>query len=414
MFKKIDFIKRRKHILKKMDNNSIMIIKANPILYKNGDTEFLHKQDSNFYYLTGINESDCTLILTKIANKTKEYFFTKKNDKHIEIWVGKRKEIDELKDITGIERILYNKQIDDCIKAFIRSASLLYYDSKSYGCNKFNRKTLEINELKKQYPGICCVKNINNVLDLRIVKSNNEIKCIEKAIDITRDAVIRAYKYSKPGIFEYEIRAEIEYAFGKRGTAIPGFPTIVAAGKNATILHYVSLDKKVKKDELVLIDIGADYMNYSADISRTYPASGKFIGRQKNLYSALLDIQKKLIDYVKPGISMIKIYKQTGTLIGKMLKTFKYIKNESDYIKYYPHGVGHMLGLDTHDTYGTYTNKSPLKKGMVITIEPGVYIKEHNIGIRIEDDILVTDKGRKNLSQSIPKDIKDIEKIMGA
>ncbi len=414
MFKRIDFIKRRKHILKKMDNDSIMIIKANPILYKNADTEILHKQCSNFYYLTGINESDCTLILTKIANKTKEYYFTQKNDKRIVIWVGKRKEVNEIKDITGVENILFNEQLEMYVKALMRSTTVLYYDFKSYGCNKFDRKLIEINELRNQFPGICCVKNLNHVLNLRTIKDNNEIKCIKKSIDITRDAVIRAYKYSKPGMFEYEIRAEIEYAFGKRGTAIPGFPTIVAAGKNATVLHYVSLDKKVKKDELVLIDIGADYMNYSSDISRTYPANGKFIGRQKNLYSALLDIQKKLIDYVKPGISMIKINKQTSTLIGKMLKTFKYIKNENDYIKYYPHGVGHMLGLDTHDTYGTYTNKSPLKKGMVITIEPGVYIKEHNIGIRIEDDILVTDKGRKNLSQSIPKEIKEIEKIMGA
>ena len=415
MFTAQEFIKRRKSIVKQMPDNSAIILEANEPTFKNSDTEHIFRQDSNFYYLTGIEESDITLILTKVDKTVHEFLFTEKNNEHNVVWIGSRLEIDELKDRTGVERVLYNDQLSMYEKSILSSIENLYYDYESFAEPQYNRKLIKLNEIKAHYPNIRSVKNAQQLLfKSRIIKSSSEVKALQKAIDITAEAVLRAYKFTKPGMFEYEVRAEIEYAYLKNGSRMPGFPSIVAAGENATVLHYVTMDTLIKKNDLVLIDIGADYMNYSADISRTYPASGTFKGKQKDLYAALLDVQKKIIHYAKPGRSMKDVNKKTTVLIGKMLKSFKYIKDESQFFKYYPHSVGHMLGLDTHDVQGKKRQQPILKKGMIITIEPGVYIKEDNIGIRIEDDILINDKGNVNLSAGIPKEIKEIEKIMGA
>ena len=410
-----EFIKRRKNIIRKMNDNSAMILKSSPEAFKNSDTERIYRQNSNFFYLTGIEETEAVLILMKRNKKGQEFYFTKKNDEHIVRWIGARKEPDDIKDISGLANVLFISELGNYKRSIFNGIETLYYDYHSWSKGLQRLNLLDIEEIKRDYPNIVFVKNAQELIFAeRIIKSKDEIKLMQKAIDITNEGVLRALKNTKPGMFEYEIRAEIEYAFLKYGSRIPGFASIVAAGGNAAVLHYVTLDSIVKKNDLVLLDIGADYMNYSADISRTYPASGKFRGKQKDLYSALLDVQKKVIDYVKPGRSMKDVNKKTVILMGKLLKTFKYIKDEGQYFNYYPHSVGHMLGLDTHDVQGLTRGQPVLRKGMVVTIEPGVYIKEENIGIRIEDDILVTDKGRKNLSSAIPKEIKDIEKIMGA
>lgn len=409
-----EYVKRRKQLAGKMADNSALILKSSPEAFKNSDTERIYRQNSNFYYLTGMEETGAVLLIMKKDKKVHEFYFTTSNDEHIVTWIGARKEPDDIRQISGISNVLFMQELDNYKESVLGNIETVYYDyhSRSKGLHRLN--LLDIEEMRRMYPNIVYVCNAQEIIfPCRIVKSSDEVKAIQKAIDITHEGVMRALQNTKPGMFEYEIRAEIEYAFLRNGSRMPGFPSIVAAGGNAAVLHYVTLDSIVKKDDLVLLDIGADYMNYSADISRTYPASGTFSGKKKDLYSALLDVQKKMIDYVKPGRSMKEVNAKTCTLIGKLLKSFKYIKDEGQYFKYYPHSVGHMLGLDTHDVQGSTRKQPVLKKGMVITIEPGLYIKEENTGIRIEDDILVTEKGRKNLSSSIPKEIKDIERIMG-
>ncbi len=410
MFNKNIFIKRRKNILKSMKPNSILIITAAEGKIKNGDMEYIYKQDSNFYYLTGLNIDKAMLILSNI-NKKEEFLFITKNTVQQETWLGKRMDKKEAESISGIKSIHYFNIKDQYINAYLSKADYLYLDYNANIKDTMDFALYTANKYRERFPQLQSILPANSIIyKYRIIKDKYEIQAMEKAIDITNKAIIRAMKNTKAGKYEYQIRAEIEYVYMQNGVMLPAFNSIVAAGKSATVLHYTTLDKKLKNDELILLDIGAEYMNYSADISRTYPVSGKFKGKQKSLYSALLDIQETMIDSVKPGKLMNDLQKKSIKLITKLLKTFKYIKNDDEYFKYYPHGLGHHLGLDTHDV--SNMRKTVLKEGMVITIEPGVYIKEDNIGIRIEDDVLVTKKGRRNLSESIVKSIKDIEKIM--
>lgn len=408
---------RRKHILKHMKEDSIMVLNSNPIMYKNGTGEYLYHQNSNFYYLTGLDIDECRLLLAKTGGKTYELLFTKPNDPHISLWIGSRPEIDDLRAETGIKDVVYLKDFWPYFRSFADSPVSLYYEYTSGGPDKGTDCSLcDVNEIRSNFPHISSYIPLHSLLfKSRIIKDSEEIKALKKAIDITGKAVVRALKNTKPGMYEYEIRAEIEYEYLKSGSRMPAFNSIVAAGVNASVLHYVTLDSAVKKDDLILIDIGAEWNNYSADITRTYPASGKFTGKKKELYKALYDVQEKLIASCKPGTTLKQIDLKSKKLIGKLLKSFKYIKDESEYYKYYAHSIGHMLGLDTHDVQHTGKREQPiLKKGMVLTIEPGIYIREENLGIRIEDDILITAKGYDNLSSGIPKSISEIEKTMRA
>ncbi|MFO8061581.1 MAG: Xaa-Pro peptidase family protein [bacterium] len=414
LFSKSEFRERRKKLYKKLSSGDIVIVKSAPARYKSGTVEYLYKQDSNFYYLTGVNEENCTFIMAKIGKKKYEALFIEENNPKIETWTGRRLSADEVKDINGMDSVFYNDKYEDYMNSLLTNGETLYYSYRQAGMNSpLDEDMSRIESLRKHFPNLTYIKNANQLIfPLRTIKSSAEIKAMEKAIEYTGMGVLNVLKKTKPGMSEYQLRAEIEYEFLRNGSRQPGFNTIVASGKNAAVLHYISMKDIVKKNDLILIDIGADCCNYSADISRTFPASGKFTGKKKDLYAALLDIQKTLIQYVKPGRSMKDVDKKTIKLISKMLKSFKYIKDESEYFKYYPHSVGHMLGLDTHDVQGIQRKKPVLKEGMVVTIEPGVYIKEDSIGIRIEDDILVTKKGRRNLSREIPKEIDAIEEIM--
>lgn len=409
--------KRRSKVLKLMQNDSIMIINANPVYYKNGTGEYPYHQNSNFYYMTGLDLNQCRLMLAKIKNKTYEILFCKPNDPHTALWVGSRPEFDDLRKDTGIKDIVDINNFWPYFKSFANSPLALYYEYSSTSPEEaMNCSLCSVNDIRERFPHVSSYIPLHNILfQARIIKGNEEIKALKKAIEITGNAVKRAMRETKPGIFEYEIRAEIEYEYLKNGCRMPAFNSIVAAGVNAAVLHYEALDSVVKKNDLVLTDIGAEWVNYSADITRTFPASGRFEGKKKDLYNALYDVQEKLIASCKPGTTLKEINTKSGKLVGKLLKSFKYIKDEADYYKYYPHSIGHMLGLDTHDVQASGKREQPvLIKGMVLTIEPGIYIKEDEIGIRIEDDILITDKGCENLSAGIPKSISEIEKTMGA
>ncbi|MDD3804366.1 MAG: aminopeptidase P family protein [bacterium] len=405
---------RRKKVLKEMDVNSILFIESAFPKEKNTDNNYIFRQDSSFYYLTGFSAENSALLLVKKQNETKEILFVEENSPYLELWLGKRKSFDEVKIETGIEEVHSIKELYQHMGIYVNDRMLLYFDFSNRQVSSFlDYQHYRLIRIREHYPQITSVQQGSKVIyPIRMIKDEQEIKAIRRAIEITRDGIINAMKRVKPGMYEYEVQADLEYMFLKNNVKVPAFPSIIASGVNAATLHYSENNCKIEKDSLVLTDVGAEYMNYSADITRVFPASKKFTKKQESLYNALLDIQLKVIDMIKPGACFKDVNDKACSLIAKALIKMKYIKEESDVKKHYAHSIGHMLGLDTHDV-NTYPRTLPeLKENMVLTIEPGIYIKEESIGLRIEDDILVTKSGCKNLSYDIPKTIKDIERTV--
>ena len=270
-----------------------------------------------------------------------------------------------------------------------------------------NKEQSFVRQIRDRFPKILFDDLSKIILPLRTVKEKWEIKQIQKAIDITGKGIKQIYKKARAGMMEFELEAIFNYEITKTGLRHLGFKSIIAAGKNAATLHYESNNSKIGKNDLVLLDVGASYNNYSADISRTFPVSGKFTDRQKAVYEEVWNVQKAIIKMIKPGIGLKELNKKTVELISKALIKLKLIKDKKNYKKYYMHSISHHLGMDTHDIG---KRDSILKAGNVITVEPGIYIPEESIGVRIEDDILVTKDGYKNLSENIPKEIEEIER----
>ncbi|PIP13166.1 MAG: Xaa-Pro aminopeptidase [bacterium (Candidatus Stahlbacteria) CG23_combo_of_CG06-09_8_20_14_all_34_7] len=412
MFPRSIFKERRKKVFKSMKENSIMLLESAFPKEKNTGNQYIFRQDSSFYYLTGFSSENSALLLIKSKKERKEILFVEENNPYLELWLGKRKSFDEVKKNTGIEKVCSIKEIFQHLSMYVNDNMILYFDFTNREVSNFlDFQHYRLMRIKEHYPQIMTVQQASKIIyPVRMLKDEFEIKAIRKAIEITRDGIVNAMKNVKVGMYEYEVQADIEYMFLKNGVKVPAFPSIIAAGVNAAILHYSENNCIIEKDSLVLTDVGAEFMNYSADITRVFPASGKFTKKQATLYSGLLEIQNKIIDMVKPGVSFKEINDISNKLISQMLIKMNYIKEESDVKKYYAHSIGHMLGLDTHDV-NTYPRNFPiLKENMVLTIEPGIYIKEESIGLRIEDDILVTNRGNTNLSYDIPKAIKEIEK----
>jgi len=244
---------------------------------------------------------------------------------------------------------------------------------------------------------------------MRTVKDEAEIECIRRAIDITREGVIAMMQHARPGMREYELEAHFDFALRSRGVREHAFPPIVAGGERACVLHYVDNDQVIEDGQLVLCDLGAQYGCYSADITRTFPISGRFTARQREIYNIVLAAMEATIEAIRPGVTTGELNDVTRSVLAQELKRIGLIQDDSEVARYYYHGVSHRLGLDTHDVGSP---KWPLEAGDVITVEPGLYIAEEGIGIRIEDDVLVTEDGAVNLSLSIPKDPDEIERIM--
>lgn len=415
MIPKEIFKKRREKVLKSMDKNSILLLDSASFKEKNSENNYIYRQSSNFFYLTGYKEPSSKLLLYKGENEEKEILFVEENNPYYEVWTGKKKSDKEVKEETGIENVFYNKDFYFYFGNYVNKGVVCYFDFSNEKVTEFlGYNHYKISKLREHFPQIKSFLPANNLIyPLRSIKDKYEIECIKKAIDITKQGIINCMKNSKEGMFEYEIQAELEYIFLKNGVFVPAFPSIVASGKNGATLHYTLNNQKIKKGDLILIDVGAEYELYSADITRVFPPKRKFTEKEKKLYIPLLEIQEKIIDSIKPGISLKDLNDKTNELIGKLLVKLNYIKDLKDVKKYYPHSVGHMLGLDTHDisTVPRYTPE--LQENMVLTIEPGIYIPEEEIGLRIEDDILVTKNGFNNLSIDIPKTVKEIEKILG-
>jgi len=423
VIKEREYKNRRDKLVKKLSNDSIAIIYSATNKTRSNDTEFPYRQDSNFYYLTGFTEDNSVLIFIKTKNFSKTILFVQKKDKKLELWNGKKLGILQAKKIFLVDEVYDKRSLKKRIKEYISKKKYMYCDLTHK--DKRVKKILKLSkDIKIKYDLLLIIQK------MRLIKSSSEIKLIKRAINITKNAHHKIIKSNKSNKNENDLLAQIEYEFKSAGAYSDAYTSIVACGNNANTLHYIYNNKLLIENELILIDAGCEYKYYASDITRTIPVNGKFTIAQKELYNLVLDTQVKIINSIKPKVKRSELQKKTEILLTKgMIKlgilkgNYKELIKKNKHKKYYPHGIGHWIGLDVHDP-APYRdlkgNEIPLAKNMVLTIEPGLYIDKNDknvpkryrgIGIRIEDNILVTKNGCKNLSKDIIKTIKDIESL---
>lgn len=416
------FVKNRSDFVKKMKTGSIAVFHSNPEMHRNGDCFHKFRQDSDFYYLTGIDQEQSTLILFPDSNykKYKEILFIRKTDEHIKIWEGKKYSKIEAKNTSGIESIIWTKDFDKTLEKLLKQSNTVYQkysdDNLENGIPTYNDLLkLDLEESKQKIK----IKDASKILtNLRVIKSKEEIEVIQHACNITQNAFHRVLKFIKPGCLEYEVEAEITHEFIRLGANGHAYSPIIASGKNACVLHYIDNNNICKDGDLVLMDFGAEYGNYASDLTRTIPVNGKFKPRQKEVYNAVLSVMKYAKTLLKPGV-IIKDYqekiglKMTQELIKLNLLSTAETEDpehgENAYKRYFMHGTSHFMGLDVHDVGD---RSLPLKAGMILTCEPGIYIPEEKIGVRIENDILITKDGNIDLMANIPIEVNEIEQLM--
>ncbi len=423
-YKKIDsqlFIKNRAKLVQKLKSRSMAVINANDEMPRNGDQNFHFRQNSDLFYLTGLEQERCILCLCPgHANKAlQEVVFILKADETLETWNGHKYTPAEVTEISGVETVKYLDDFDFVFREMILGSDRVYLNRIEYLKYETDVPYRDIRfaeKIQKEYP-LQKYKRLAPILEeLRLPKEIEELDLMKKACQITKDGFERVLRNLKPGIMEYQMEAELTYEFNRQGAG-HAYAPIVASGKNALVLHYVTNHEECKDGDLLLMDFGAEYANYAADCSRTIPVNGKFTPRQKECYEAVLRVQNEAIKLFIPGNSINKVNAEVNKMMeAEMVKlglfTEEDVKNQAKespmYFKYLMHGVNHFIGLDVHDVGG---KDAVFEKGMVLTIEPGLYIKEENIGIRIEDNIVVDDTP-VNLMKDIPKEVEEIERIM--
>ena len=407
------FIENRKNIINIIEDNSLIVLFSGDLVKKSADEKYSYSVNKNFYYLSGIEEKSIAIMLGKVNGNIIEKVFLKTPDLQMEKWVGKTLRKEEAISLSGVEDIDYVENLNSVIHRYIcdQNVSTFYFDLEKDSFEDIHTKTeLYALEIKSKYPQVT-VKNIfGEISKLRSVKHPEEVEKIKNAIDITQKGIEFIMKKSKPDMKEYQLEAYFDFVCKTEGAKELAFKTIAASGINATILHYEKNDSIMKNNDLIMFDLGAKYEHYNADISRTFPINGKFTPRQREVYEAVLRVNEKIISEMKPGVNHSNIQLLARDLIAEECIKLGLITDKKDVVNYYWHGIGHPLGLDTHDVY--YGKGIILKEGMVYTVEPGIYIEEENIGIRIEDDVVITKEGCENLSKNIIKTVEDIEKFM--
>jgi Xaa-Pro aminopeptidase len=396
---------RRIKLAEAMENNQMALVFANP--EQEGIEKFV--QDNHFLYFTGLVIPDAVLCIAKLQNKITEHVFIQRGIPEREVWDGKKMTAEEAQATSGVESVRYLDEFYTYISAYAANTEKIWSNIGNPTINKpLNYPMFMLQPVKNIFSNLT-IENINNLVrPQRSVKTDWEVGQLQKAIDLTGQGFTDVLRQARAGMMEYELEAILYYRMQRNGVQKWGFAPIVASGVNATTLHYKQNNCKIGKEDVVLMDIGAAYNNYSADITRCFPVSGKFSKRQAEVYQEVLNIQKAIIDMIKPGISLVFLNEKTVELIQDALLRLSLITEKEQYRRYYMHSISHHLGMDTHDLGA---RDSILEPGNVITVEPGIYIPEESLGIRIEDDILVTEEGYLNLAKDIPKEIYEIEKI---
>ena len=417
------FTKNRNKLLSVLPINSLAIIQSNDEMPRNGDQLYPFRQNSDLFYLSGINQPKVVVcICNSHPNPAyREILFAVKPNPDYAVWYGHQPDKAELSEISGINTIFWLEDIETVLKDLMINTQNVYLSSNEY--IKFIPDFQDRNhrfclQLKEKYPLHHYHRLSPIITELRLVKETEEISLIETACDITGKAFQRILKKLKPGMMEYEVEAEINHEFLINNVRNHAYQPIIAAGENACTLHYVENAAACNDGELLLLDFGAEYGNYASDCSRTIPVNGKFSNRQKAYYQAVLNVYNEIQKEFVVGNCIDNLNRKTITLIEKELINLglfnaEDVENQSKesplYMKYYMHGVSHFMGLDVHDVGSKQTELQP---GMILTCEPGIYNKEEKIGIRLENDILITNEGPVNLMKNIPIEIEEIEKMM--
>ena len=425
MIEEKEYKQRRDILARQLPKKSVSILLSSTYKRRSNDTEYPYRQDSNFYYLTGFKEDNAALVFVKKNKSVQTILFVQKKDPTLELWSGIRLGKKEAKKVFDVDKVYVIDSLEKRLAEFLEKKQSILYDFDSE-----NELLTTIKSLAKR----CKIHRdvAPFVYKMRLLKSPSEIALIKKALEITKEAHHQAMRMTKRDKYEYQVQAEIEYIFKKNGAYSDAYTTIVASGNNANTLHYIQNDKKLHEGEMILIDAGCEYEYYASDITRTIPVGKEFTKAQKEIYSLVLDVQKKIIKMIRPGVMRSELQTRSEELLCEGMIALGILEGElhelletKTHKKYYPHGIGHWMGIDVHDQAPyKYDNAQeiPLQKGMVLTIEPALYfdekdkdipIKYRGIGVRIEDNILVTQKGYINLSQDIIKEIKDIETYKG-
>lgn len=409
-----EFFNRRQRLAEKMPDHSALVLFSGVLKTRSGDDKYPFSPNRSFYYLTGIARSKLILMITKRAGIVTETLFLQRPNELEAKWTGAVLSDQEARKQSGIEHFDFLDEWLQSFGTFVRRCEgkcSLYLDLyRDQWSDELTPAESFAEEAQKKYRTLQIQDACPWLKEMRMVKSPAEIVEIKRAIAITDEAIRRMWSHSRPGIMEYELEAHYDFTLKSHGVRELPYMPIIASGLNATVLHYEDNNQRAEDGDLVLLDLGAASNYYAADISRTFPVNGRFKERQKEIYQLVLEAEIKTIEAVKPGVTLQQLNEVTKQVLTDGLLRLGLIQESSELTKYYYHGVSHHLGLDTHDI-SDYS--AVLQPGMVITIEPGLYIEEEAIGIRIEDDVLVTADGCEVLSSQIPKEIEEVEGLIG-
>ena len=420
--------------MRRMEPDSVAIIPAAREVTRSHDTEYRFRQDSDFYYLTGFREPDALAVVAPGREKPFT-LFVRPRDREKEIWNGRRAGVEGAKELYGADEAFPVEEFDAKLIELLDGARTLYY--RLGGSNPELDQTVIRQLARMRALGWRKVRPPQTITDpgaliheMRLIKSADEIALMHRSADIAAEAHREAMRAARPGMREYEIDALIEYVFRRSGAAAPAYNSIVGSGANATILHYVDNDAELRDGDLLLIDAGAEYEGFASDITRTFPVNGRFDDAQRDIYQLVLDCQEECIRMVKPGVTLDEMHKRSVEILTDGLVRLGLLKGEPEklieeeqYKKFYMHRLGHYLGMDVHDAgaYHVDGRPRPVEPGMVMTVEPGLYVAEdaedvpdkyRGIGVRIEDDVLVTPEGFDVLTAKAPKQVEEIESLM--
>lgn len=418
------FIKNRKKFAKSMKSNSLAIFNSNDIYPVSADSTLPFAQHRDIFYLSGVDQEESVLVIFPDAPKEehREILFLKETNEHIAVWEGEKLTKEMAFKTAGIKSVFWLQEMDGVLFEIMTQAENVYINTNEHYRANVETETREarfVKKLKEQYPGHTYLRSQPILQRLRSIKEPEEIALIQQACDITEKGFRRILGFVKPGVWEHEIEAEFTHEFIRNRANGFAYTPIIASGNNANVLHYILNNNKCEEGELILMDVGAAYANYSSDMTRMVPVSGKFTARQKDVYNAVLRVKDAAAKMLVPGTIWASYHIEVGKLmtqelLGLGLITKEDVKNEDPkwpaYKKYFMHGTSHHMGLDTHD-YGILTD--PMKAGMVFTVEPGIYIPDEGFGIRIEDDYVIQEKGEPiNLMANIPITVEEIEALM--
>ena len=419
--------------MRRMQRNSVAIIPAAREATRSNDTHYRFRQDSDFFYLTGFEEPEAIAVVKPGAGD--EYvLFVRPRDPEREIWDGRRAGVDGAKSEFGAQAAFPVAEFDSKLREILDGAETLYYrlGVQRDLDDKIIREIANMRALNRKpiHPPTTIIDPATIIHELRVIKSPDELELMQKAADIAAEAHVEAMQAARPGMREFELEALIEQVFRRHGAAGPAYTSIVGAGANATVLHYINNDGELRDGELLLVDAGAEYKGYASDITRTFPIGGRYSQAQRDIYDLVLKAQMSCVEMVRPGVThdelkqhSIEVLTEGMVQLGLLQGEPEQLIKEKKYEKFYMHGLGHMLGIDVHDVGAYYYGKESraLEAGVVMTVEPGVYIapdtkdvpeKYLGIGVRIEDDVLCTNDVPRVLTSKVPKDPQEIETLM--